>query len=236
MKPFFNLERHSMIKKILLAGCAFALLGCATSWATNVNLALTVDQAAKTWTVKATLSDAQSLGLGSFSVDVQGTGGISILRATPAAQTNKSPTEFNSLRSGGIVSGTNVTGIAGGQDAIGAVNNQDDSVLKYGYALPTNATGQFVGPVTGLGEITLASGPYTGTGGAITVVPTPATFFTMFPTTWDANATPPGSSQSQIAATTVVPATVNIVPEPASIILMGLAGLGIVVGARRRHS
>jgi hypothetical protein len=79
------------IRQCIFAGVAFLVLGAAVSQATNVQLYLNVNQAAGTWTVSAQTTDAQSLGIADFSLDVVGGGGITIQKAATASQTNQAP-------------------------------------------------------------------------------------------------------------------------------------------------
>src|SRR5262249_5505117 len=128
MNQSFNVERPFMFKRVFLVALAIVALGAVTSYATNVQLTATADNAAGTWQVSMTMADAQNLGLSSFSIDVMGTNGANILRAQTVANTNGSPNPpFLSLRTNGTVSGSNVLGIAASQDVISAVNNVDDS-------------------------------------------------------------------------------------------------------------
>src|SRR5262249_6770579 len=137
--------------------------------ATNFQLNVTTNQIDQTWTVTAVASDTQLLGLVSWSIDVDGIGGVSVLKSSVASMTNQTPSVFSQFRTTGTISGTNLVQIQASQDLISAVDNNNDSVLQYGYAFTGTANGQFTsnnygvpGPVAGLGPITLATGQYTG--------------------------------------------------------------------------
>jgi hypothetical protein len=220
--------------------------GVPAAQATNVQLNLTVNETTSTWTVAAVASDAQQLGLASWSIDVNGIGGVSIQKASTAAQTNQAPFNvFSQLRTTGTISGSNLVDIQAAQDYVDAVNNNDDSgasggtALVYGYGFNGTASGQYTsnnygipGSVVGQGPIVLAMGRYTGDifldgPGEIIAMVTPGRSFNFFPLNWDPNNFPTQGT------TNLVSVVVFSTPEPASLVLLGLGGLGIAAFVRR---
>jgi len=230
-----------MIRRIVASSLALCLVAVATvSNAATIQLGLNVDTVAKTWTVTAQSTGADNLGLIAYSLDVLGTvGGVSIGKAATPSQTNAMPSSvYGQLRTTGTVSGVNLTGLSGSQDAIGAVNNNDDSGLKYGDGIVGSVNGQFIGAVNGSGIVTIARGTFTNehAGDIIKAIVTPSSgVWSTYPLNWSANTTPSGSAQSgQATQVTAAPQFVFPVPEPSTIALACFGCVGLLTVAKRR--
>jgi len=241
-----------MIRRFFLAGIAFLALGAASSWATNVALTLTTSdplQTTGTWTLTATLSDNQTLGIAAFSIDMHGgsdaAGSATVLKAATVANTLAvTNPPYALFRNTGTLAAPNLTGIGASQDTISAGANMDPSLVRVGDGLTTDATGQFWGPVAHGGPLTLATGRWstTGMGNFIQAVLAPATTINLFPLNYavddGAGGPPPaGAAQNTMPAVTVASSQmihVGPVPEPGTLVLMGLGGLGLALVARRR--
>src|SRR6516164_9153791 len=101
-------------------------LAARETWATNVQLHLATSdpfQFSGTWTVTATLSDNQTLGVAAFSLDVDGLGSVTIQKAS-GTNSNTPPTllasnpPYSLFRSNGTLSSPNLTGIFASQDTV----------------------------------------------------------------------------------------------------------------------
>ena len=117
-----------------------------------------------TWTVSASLGSNPDgdLGLTSFSLDVDGLGGVSIQKASPVSSTNQSPNPpFTLFRSTGTISGQNLLAITAAQDIVTAAQNFDSTILGFGYGLLAPVSSPVYGLIAALGPVTLATGRYT---------------------------------------------------------------------------
>jgi hypothetical protein len=107
-----------MKKPVLLLLCAGWIVIAVNSQAvaTNVQLSLITSDptlASGTWTVSATLSDNQSLGIASFAFDVMATGGNVALKNSTVSATNQAPNPPYSLfRTTGTLSSPNLINVA----------------------------------------------------------------------------------------------------------------------------
>jgi hypothetical protein len=232
-----------------------------TVHATSVQLNLTTSdpfQVSGTWTVTATLSDNQTLGIAAFLLDVDGTpggvfSGVTVQKAS-GSNSNTPPTliasnpPYSLFRSNGTLSSPNLTGIGVLQDTITAANNDDPSILRFGDGLTSSAASTVYGAIPPGGALTLATGRWTanGFGGSITAVVTPGGLFNLFPLnyavddgTGQFNPPPAGTVLSTVAASAVFSSTVFIpplFPEPSSVVLMAISSLAFVAVAKHRLS
>src|SRR5262245_16671723 len=197
------------------------------SWASDIYLDLFVDTASHTWTVTATSSDNLNLGIAAFSIDLVGSGGISILPMPLASQTlcvGAQP--FSLFRCAGIINGTSLTNIHASQDVIGAAMAGSDSLLEFGGGLTGTAAGTFIGEVASRGALTLATGRYidSGSGGTIMASLTPGAFINLLPLNYDASA-----SADAKGAMHAAPTAAHV---RASVAMLGSAdGLAVIHGS-----
>jgi hypothetical protein len=217
--------------------------------ATNVQLTLTVTNpvlTAGTWTVTATLSDNQTLGIASFSIDVigvpdpGGTGTVTIQQAADPAQTLKvSNPPYSVFRSNGVLQPPSLKQINASQDTVTAAESHNSSNLRFGDGLLTPATSPAFGLIPAGGPLVLATGQWsvTGGGGAIHAELTPAAYFTLFPLNY---APDDGGAVNTVFATTVLNSQAifvgNPVPEPASLVSMVLGSVGLIAVVRRHDN
>jgi hypothetical protein len=246
-------KRHFLLTALLLAVPEIVS-------ATSVQLHLTTSNplaSTGTWTVTAGLSDIQSLGIASFSIDVQGSSGptdsVQAIRATTASQTLQvSNPPYSIFRSTGTIAFPDLTGINASQDTITAANTNDPTILRFGDGLLTDAVSPVYGTIAHGGTLTLATGrwfalPTATAPGHIQAVLTPGTFFNLFPLnyavddgTGQSNPPPAGAVQNVVAAASVVSSNVVsvdfLVPEPGSIVLMALGSMGLIAVADKQAS
>ena len=124
--------RFAIICFVLMVGICF-VLSAGNAFATTVQLGVTIDTTNQTWTATALASDANQLGLDGWSIDVKGIGGVNVLKAAVASQTNQTPAGvYSQLRTTGTISGSDLLHIHAGQDFIDAVNFHDDSAQSTG--------------------------------------------------------------------------------------------------------
>jgi hypothetical protein len=236
------------MKGQILAAAAILLATATAARATNVllNLQTTTDATGTsgTWTVTATLSDNQTLGIASFSIDVLGSSfpGSPIVQKASGTNSNTPPTllvsnpPYSMFRINGTLSPPNLVGISASQDIVTAANNNDPSVLRFGDGLTAAATGAVYGTVAPGGALTLATGRWTTTfsSGLIEAVLTPGAFFNLFPLNYAVddgtaqfNPPPPGTVRNLVAAANVLSSGqfVPAFPEPSALIIVSLGGL-----------
>src|SRR5262245_24231585 len=145
--------------------------------ASNVQLSLTTSdptQSSGTWTVTATLSDNQSLGIESFEINVLGSAnginGVTVLPASNFLNTLQvSNPPYSTARSNGTPRAPNLMEIYASQDIITAAGNRDPSGLRFGDGLVRSATSSVYGTILPGGPLVLASGRWVanGTGGTM---------------------------------------------------------------------
>jgi hypothetical protein len=209
------------MKKILsLAVLTVMCFAAERASATDVLLHLSTSdptQTSGTWTVTATLSDNQSLGIASFSIDVIGSSGVTAQKASgtssdipPTLLVPNPPYSIN--RTGGTLNAPNVTGITGAQDIRSAVYYVDPSFIRFGDGLLADAVSPvYHSTITHRGPLTLATGRWTasGTGGTIQAIVSPGSGINLFPLNFavdDGTGGPPpaGSVQNVPFASNVV--------------------------------
>jgi hypothetical protein len=195
------------------------------------------------------------MGIAGFSIDVDGSssviGTVTALRAASFPLTNQtSNPPYSQFRSVGTLSSPNLTGISAFQDSFGAFVNNDPTELRFGDGNAGTVHSATYGDIAGNGPLVLATGRWTGSGvgGSLEAVLTPNTVFSLFPLnyavddgTGEFNPPPAGTTQSFVTATAVIPSLVLIPPtdpEPSSIVLMGIAavGLGVFTFIRSRSA
>ena len=246
------------MKRQLLAAVGI-LAWASAARATSVQLNLVTSDPTRTsgtWTVTATLSDNQTLGIVAFSIDVIGSSidpsGVTVRQAaTPSQTLIVSNPPYSIFRSNGLLSPPSLTQINASQPAIEAAEAHDPSLLRFGDGLLTNATSTVYGTVPAGGPLALASGQWTtaGTGGTIQAVLTPGAYFNLFPLnyavddgTGQFNPPPAGTVQNAPFASAVFASPLVFVggavpvPEPASVVLFLLGSAGSLAVTKRYSS
>ena len=217
-----------MFKRITLAclGLLALFVGPSVCQATTATLILTTS--GNVWTVSVQLSgNSDNLGLSGFDIDIFGTGGVTVSKFTPP--TNGSGTSFapsipfSSFRTGGSTNGASeIDDISAFQDTPSAVSNESDADLQYNLAQNT--------------PYALAHGFFSGTG-----ILTTTGLINVFPTNFDVIDQEPGGNHipgktfATMAATPVIPGVLSV-PEPTSMVLLGLAGVAFMAWRRMRHA
>ncbi|HEY2837612.1 MAG TPA: PEP-CTERM sorting domain-containing protein [Pirellulales bacterium] len=205
-----------MLRRTFLFLLALSTIA-ATARAATVSLDIELNKVAKTYQVFATVNGS-SEGLASFDIDVVGAGGATATKATlqaPRVFDNGLGdfTGFSAFRNNGAASGTSWVGI---------VASQDTTQTDPGYYIFN------VGVASPYLPVLLASGTYSGTVGTLTAQLHSGNTFNLFPQGFS-----PGGST--FAATSVLPSTAALVPEPATVAMLatGIIMLG-AAGYRRR--
>jgi hypothetical protein len=219
---------------VLAASATLTFASANTAYATTIQLNLTVTPTGTnggTWSVSATDLGGDNKGITGFDIDVIGFGGVVIGKASPAAQTVQAPNPpFSQLAESGKLVSTNLNGISAFQNTPGALSSRDDSELVYQEGIGTPfplAKGVYTGPLADFGGITVQPEISLGL---------PA--ITVFPLNYDVDDVDasgnllPGNTGviAQVRNYTVV--VVINGPEPASFVLLGLAGIGLAIAIR----
>ena len=224
---------RTMLMTLLAVGLA------ATAQAATVTLSLDVDQNAKTWAALAQLdTDVDNNGLASISVDVVGHGGVTVNSSKcemPQGFTaGFQPWGFKFLRFDQAVP-PDIPGIGVGA-SLDTISWPRTTLFVTDYAfLPgskANANPADGPPlVEWFVPALIASGTYTGESGMLTINLTQDALAGVLKKGFNYG-DPPG--QGDVEPAQVIPGEAIIIPEPGTLALLLLGGLGLLVFQLRR--
>lgn len=213
----------TMMKKVLLSLIVVVAMAAVAN-ASVATLSIEADQVAKTW--NAYISVPDTAGLSSFVIDVKGIGGVTVTGSGMLAEYSyvTNPVSGKMGMNGfnlSITEGVNGIGIGAGQ------------VTAYNSAGGVNVPASDAWVIQNCGNSTpylVASGTYSGDLGGLDVIVQPGSFVNTL------NSGSPWTGPGHVSgASSVVPGHVDIgvVPEPATLSLLVLSGVGMLIRRRR---
>lgn len=217
-----------------------AVVAAGAKAAAIVNLTLTVNTTNNTWQAFETSSGTTpTSGLAGLQFDVVGSGGVAVtssLNRLPfGADDEIGATGYSTLRANGAAG----LAIRGYQPTTYTVDSTGTAYSIYtgvGLQAETVNVGNSGGSPTNralTNPVLIASGAFTGTNGSLTISSDP-TLTTLLPSPMPA-ATTIGTPIATFSPDSVVGQSVAVgTPEPTSLALLGLGGLGLL--ARRRQA